>query len=148
MNMASTSYTGSQPQAGSRIVGGQKGEGPGPEVMAADSLEGDDVVNPAGEDLGEIKDIMIDVKSGRVAYAVLSKGGILGIGDKLFAIPWSALTLDADRKCFVLDVSKERMDKAPGFDKDHWPTMADMNWATQIHAYYGQPNYWEPPPEI
>ncbi len=146
--MASTTYTGSQPQAGARIVGGHKGEGPGPEVMAADTLEGDSVVNPAGEELGEIKDIMIDVKSGRVAYAVLSKGGVLGIGDKLFAIPWSALTLDADRKCFILDVSKERMDKAPGFDKDHWPSMADLNWATQIHSYYGQPNYWQPPPEV
>lgn len=146
--MASTSYTGSQATTGSRIVGGQKGEGPGPEVMAADTLEGDSVMNPAGETLGEIKDIMIDVKNGCVAYAVLSKGGILGFGDKLFAIPWSALTLDADRKCFILDVSKERMDKAPGFDKDHWPSMGDTNWATQVHAYYGQPNYWEPPPEV
>ena len=146
--MASTSYTGSQPQSGAGIVGGRKGEGPGPQVMAADTLEGDSVVNPAGEELGEIKDIMIDVRSGRVAYAVLSKGGILGIGDKLFAIPWSALTLDASRKCFVLDVSKERMDKAPGFDKDHWPAMADLSWATQIHSYYGTPNYWQPPPDI
>jgi sporulation protein YlmC with PRC-barrel domain len=145
--MASTSYTGSQTGT-SKIVGGTKGEGPGPEVMAADTLEGDSVMNPAGEELGDIKDIMIDVKSGRVAYAVLSKGGLLGFGDKLFAIPWSALTLDAARKCFILDVSKERMDKAPGFDKDHWPSMADMNWATQIHSYYDQPNYWEPPPEV
>lgn len=148
--MASTSYTGSQTGAGtgSRIVGGRTGEGPGPDMLTADTLEGDTVVNPAGEDLGEIKDIMLDVRSGRIAYAVLSSGGILGIGDKLFAIPWSALTLDADRKCFILDVSKERMEKAPGFDKDHWPKMADLNWATQIHSYYGQRNYWEPPPEV
>lgn len=146
--MASTTYTGSQPQSGARIVGGQKGKGPGPEVMAADTLEGDSVVTPTGEELGSIKDIMIDVSGGRVAYAVLSKGGILGVGDKLFAIPWSALTLDANRKCFILDVSKERMDKAPGFDKDHWPSMADFNWATEIHSYYGQPNYWQPPPDL
>ena len=143
--MASTSYTGSHPQSGARVVGGQKGDGPGPDIMAADTLKGDSVQNLAGEDLGKIKDIMIDVRSGRVAYAVLSKGGILGIGDKLFAIPWSALMLDATRKCFVLDVSKDLMDKAPGFDKDHWPAMADLSWATQIHTYYGQRDYWLPP---
>lgn len=146
--MASTTYTGSQPQSGARLVGGQKGEGPGPEVLAADTLEGDSVLNPTGEKLGEIKDIMIDVRSGQVAYAVLSRGGVLGIGDKLFAIPWGALTLDANRKCFILDVSEERLDKAPGFDKDHWPSMADSAWASQIHTYYGQRNYWQPSPDV
>jgi len=126
-----------------RIVGGDPmNEGPGPEIMAADTLEGDDVVNTKGEDLGNIKDIMIDVPSGRVAYAVLSSGGFLGLGDKLFAIPWSALTLDADRKCFVLDVDKEKLKNAPGFDKDHWPSMADPTWANEIHSYYGQRGYW------
>jgi len=146
--MGSTTYTGSQSQSGARIVGGKKGEGPGPEVMAANTLEGDSVVNADGEELGSIKDIMIDVSSGQVAYAVLSRGGILGIGDKLFAIPWTALTLDANRKCFILDVSKERMDEAPGFDKDNWPSMADLSWATQVHSYYGQANYWQPPPDV
>ncbi|MGE5469585.1 MAG: PRC-barrel domain-containing protein [Bacteroidota bacterium] len=145
--MASSTYTGSQPRTatGARVVGGSPGEGPGPDIMAADTLEGDSVVNPEGDDLGKIKEIMIDVASGQVAYAVLSSGGLLGIGDKLFAIPWSALTLDASRKCFVLDVSKERLNEAPGFDKDHWPSMADHTWASQIHAYYGQRNYWQPP---
>jgi len=82
------------------IVGGPKSNptGPGPQVMAQGTLEGNDVYNSAGEELGSIKDIMIDVPRGRVAYAVLSRGGVLGIGDKLFAIPWGALTLDADRK--------------------------------------------------
>ena len=86
---------------------------------------------------------MIDVRTGRVAYAVLSFGGILGMGEKLFAIPWSALTLDADQKCFVLDVPKERLEQAPGFDKDHWPSMADENWASQIYAFYNQSPYWQ-----
>src|SRR5687767_3366358 len=70
--------------------------GPGPEVMAARTLKGDKVVNMRGEDLGEIEDIMLDVQSGRIAYAVMSFGGVMGIGEKLFAIPWSALVLDAD----------------------------------------------------
>ena len=126
------------------IVGGDDptNAGPGPEVMAADTLVGDDVINGLGEDLGAITHIMIDVPSGRVAYAVLSAGGLLGVGDRLYAIPWNALTLDADRRCFVLDVSKDLLEKAPGFDKEHWPSMADLTWATEVHDYYGQPVYW------
>jgi sporulation protein YlmC with PRC-barrel domain len=129
------------------IVGGGNAywdnDGPGPRIMAADTLEGDKVVNAAGEDLGEITDIMIDVPSGRVAYAVLSFGGFLGMGDKLFAIPWQALQLDPENKCFILDVDRERLRSAPGFDKDHWPSMADQRWATDIHSYYGSRPYWE-----
>jgi sporulation protein YlmC with PRC-barrel domain len=117
--------------------------GPGPEVMAASDFEGEDVVNRQGETLGDIEEIMIDVRSGRIAYAVLSCGGFLGIGDKLFAIPWSALTLDTDNKQFVLDVDRDRLKNAPGFDKDHWPSMADQSWATQVHSYYGTRPYWE-----
>lgn len=129
---------------GARIVGGEQNiSGPGPQVMAADTLEGDDVVNAQGENLGEIEDIMIDVPSGRVAYAVLSFGGVMGVGDKLFAIPWSALMLDADRKCFVLDVDKEQLKNAPGFDKDHWPSMADRTWGEQVHTFYNRRPYWE-----
>jgi uncharacterized protein YrrD len=111
--------------------------------MAADTLEGDAVVNTEGEDLGKIRDIMLDVRTGRVAYVVLASGGFLGVGNKLFAVPWSALTLDADRKCFVLDVQKERLETAPGFDKDHWPTMADPAWASQVHTFYNARPYWE-----
>lgn len=112
--------------------------------MAADTLEGDTVVNSQDEKLGEITDIMIDVQSGQVAYAVLSCGGFMGIGDKLFAIPWGALTLDADQKQFILDIDKERLKAAPGFDKDHWPSMADSRWANEVHDYYGQRKYWIP----
>lgn len=142
--MASSTFSGSGMSGNqAQVVGGEANtSGPGPEIMAADTLEGDDVVNTKGEDLGNIKDIMIDVPSGRVAYAVLSSGGFLGIGDKLFAIPWSALTLDADRKCFILDVDKETLKNAPGFDKDHWPSMADPTWAQEVHDYYGQRGYW------
>jgi hypothetical protein len=110
--------------------------------MAASTLEGNSVVNGEGVDLGEIKEIMIDVPSGSVAYAVLSTGGLLGIGDKLFAIPWAALTLDTDRECFVLDIDAERLEAAPGFDKDHWPSTADPAWANAVHAYHGQRDDW------
>ena len=116
--------------------------GPGPDVMDANTLAGDDVVNAAGEDLGKIKAIMLDVAHGRVAYAVLSFGGFLGAGDKLFAIPWTALKLDPANKRFVLDTSKERLEVASGFDKDHWPRMADRDWAIELHNFYDIEPYW------
>ena len=117
--------------------------GPGPEVMDAATLIGDKVVNAEGESLGEIEAIMLDVRSGRIAYAVLSFGGFLGIGSKLFAIPWNALTLDAKEQRFVLNVSKEKLENAEGFDKDRWPSMADTAWATRVHEYYEVVPYWE-----
>jgi sporulation protein YlmC with PRC-barrel domain len=117
--------------------------GPGPEVMAASTLEGDKVVNAEGDELGKITDIMLDVPSGKIAYAVLSFGGFLGVGDKLFAIPWQALTLDAENKDFILDVDTDKLKAAPGFDKDHWPSMAQDEWALKVHSYYGVDPYWQ-----
>lgn len=111
--------------------------GPGPHLMGADTLIGNDVYNQDDEDLGDIKEIMLDVSSGEIAYAVMSFGGFLGMGEKLFAVPWSALTLDTEHKRFVLNANKERLENAPGFDKDQWPDMADPEWAKEIHAYYG-----------
>ena len=111
--------------------------GPGPALMGADTLIGDSVVNAADEDLGDIKEIMLDMQTGQVAYAVLSFGGFLGMGDKLFAVPWQALHLDTVNKRFVLDIEKERLQTAPGFDKDAWPDMADAQWAQHIHTFYG-----------
>lgn len=117
------------------------GEGPGPRLMGADTLIGEDVYNHKDEDLGDIKEIMIDMNTGRVAYAVLSFGGFLGIADKLFAVPWSGLKLDTENKRFILNVDKERLESAPGFDKDHWPDMADPTWQNTINSYYGTKSY-------
>ncbi|KFI23666.1 PRC-barrel domain-containing protein [Nitrosococcus oceani] len=140
MNTPITTPGSDQP----RVIGGEDNtSGPGPYLMTANSLENNEVFNLEGEELGKIKDIMIDVPKGRVAYAVLSFGGILGVGDKLFAVPWSALTLDADEKCFVLRVNKEVLENDPGFDKDHWPSMADQRWASDVHSRYGARPYWE-----
>ena len=97
--------------------------------MTAATLTGNTVVNTADETLGKIEEIMLDVPGGRIAYAVMSSGGFLGLGEKLFAIPWGALTLDTNRECFVLDARAETFENAPGFDKDHWPTQAgDLQW--------------------
>jgi sporulation protein YlmC with PRC-barrel domain len=130
--------------AGAEIVGSGVGEGPGPEVMAADSLEGNQVVTSDGEDVGKISDIMLDVRGGRIAYAVLSEGGFLGMGATLHAIPWSALTLDTDAKCFRVDIVAQQLKDDAGFDKDHWPSMADPAWGTQLHQYYNRQPYWMP----
>lgn len=111
--------------------------GPGPHLMGADTLIGNEVVNQNDENVGEIKEIMLEVQTGRVSYAVLSFGGFLGMGEKLFAVPWSALKLDTENKRFVLNVDKERLSEAPGFDKGKWPNMADPAWSSTIHSYYG-----------
>ena len=138
--------TGSASREGARIVGTNHLDdhsGPGPEIMAASSFEGENVVNNQGETVGEIEEIMLDVRSGRIAYAVMSVGGFLGIGEKYFAVPWRAFTMDTDNHRFILDVDKERLNNAPGFDKDHWPSMGDQSWAMQVHTYYSTRPYWE-----
>ena len=112
-------------------------------VLSASTLAGDSVKNLAGEDLGSVDEIMIDIPSGQVAYAVVSFGGVLGLGNKLFAVPWNALTVDEDEKCFVLDVDKQTLETAPGFDKDNWPDMADTTWGANIYRHYGTNPYWE-----
>jgi sporulation protein YlmC with PRC-barrel domain len=121
------------------------GDGPGLGIMSAHAFEGDTVVNLEGEDLGKILSIMLDVPRGQVAYAVLSFGGFLGMGNKLFAVPWPELAFDTDRKCFVLDVDKELLERAPGFDKDHWPSLADLNFAVSIHWALCETSRWHAP---
>ncbi|HXR75252.1 MAG TPA: PRC-barrel domain-containing protein [Bryobacteraceae bacterium] len=112
-------------------------------VLSASTLAGDSVKNSAGDDLGKVDQIMIDIPTGRVAYAVLSFGGFLRMGNKLFAVPWDVLKVDEDQKCFILDVEKSKLESAPGFDKDNWPDMADQSWGREIYSYYGRRPYWE-----
>lgn len=115
-----------------------------PNVLSATTMINDDVKNAKGEDLGNIKELMLDVDSGRIAYAVLSFGGFLGLGDKLFAIPWDALSIDIDDESFILNVSKEKLENAPGFDKDNWPNAStyESGWLMEVYDYYGYPPYW------
>ena len=113
-----------------------------PTVIAADTLTGDKVVNFQKEDLGKIEHLMIDLESGRIAYAVLSFGGFLGMGDKLFAIPWTSLKVDTVEHRFILNVDKGLLKAAPGFDKEHWPDMADRTWGAKVYTYYAAKPYW------
>jgi len=114
-----------------------------PNVLSSSSICTDRVKNAAGEDLGKIEDLMIDLHSGRIAYAVLTFGGFLKMGNKLFAIPWEALTLDTVKKEFILHVDKSRLENATGFDKDNWPNMADPTFGSTLYRHYGFKPYWE-----
>ena len=96
-----------------------------PPVPKASMIIGSSVVNPEGDNLGKIEDLVIDPMSGRIQYAALSHGAILGLGGKLFAISWDALELNPDGKTYILNVSREQLENAPGFDKNQWPTRAD-----------------------
>ncbi|EGM77354.1 PRC-barrel protein [Rheinheimera sp. A13L] len=115
-------------------------QGPGPSLMGAETLIGNDVYNHHEEQVGDIKELMLDMKDGKVSYAVLSFGSFLGMGEKLFAVPWNALILDTENKRFKLDIDKDRLENAPGFDKDNWPDMADNTWRELIHSYYNRTN--------
>lgn len=112
-------------------------------VLSASNISGTRVMNPAGEDLGKIEDLMLDLDQGRVAYAVLSFGGFMGMGDKLFAIPFQALKQDGSNNRLILNVDKDKLKNAPGFDKDNWPSTADRTWGSQIHSHYGYKPYWQ-----
>ena len=114
-----------------------------PLVLSSSSICSDHVRNAAGEDLGKIEDLMIDLHTGRIAYAVLSFGGFLKMGNKLFAIPWEALTVDTIKKEFVLRVDKTRLENATGFDKANWPDMADPAFGSTLYQHYGLKPYWE-----
>ena len=119
-------------------------DGPGPHLMGADTLIGTNVFIHEGLNLGDIKEIMLDMRTGGVSYAVLEFGGFLGLGAKLFAVPWSALTLDTVYKRFIVNMTKVQLEKAPGFDKDDWPDMADPMWEQGIHDFYGTKPYSRP----
>jgi sporulation protein YlmC with PRC-barrel domain len=108
-----------------------------PRVLSATTIIGDRVRNSAGEDLGTIEELVIDIENGRVAYAVLSFGGFPGLGDKLFAIPWQALRMVTDEHRFVLAVDLSVLEHAPGFDKRNWPDMSDPMFHHTIHRHYG-----------
>jgi len=108
-------------------------------LFRAQDLIGMKVFNTKGEDLGKVDDLVIDAPSGKIRYAALSHGGFLGMGDKLFAVPWDQFKLTRDvaknRVDLVLNVNRETLENAPGFNKSSWPTMANSDWQ-HIDQYY------------
>jgi len=114
-----------------------------PNVLSTAAILGDSVVNRTGENLGKIEELMLDLEKGRVAYAILSFGGFLGMGEKLFAIPFEALKLDPSREHFTLDVDKDKLKNAPGFDRNHPPQASDRTWGAEVYKFYGYKPYWQ-----
>lgn len=109
-------------------------------LISADKVEGTDVYNKNGDHLGEVEDIMIDKLSGKVAYAVLSFGGFLGIGEERRAIPWSVLHYDTSKDGYVMSASDDIIRQTPSFKSDR--DIHDREWGTRLHSHYGVPPYW------
>jgi len=111
-------------------------------VFKSADIIGLPVRNKAGEDLGKIDDFVVDMKTGEVRYAALSFGGFAGFGSKLFAVPFGSMTFmlgepnKANSRHFVFDVTKEQLDRAPGFDSSNWPNVADSKWGEAIDKHY------------
>ncbi|KTD52577.1 PRC-barrel domain protein [Legionella quinlivanii] len=105
-------------------------------VVKASEVSGVKVKNNAGEYLGDINEVVLDKISGRVNYLVLDFGGFMGFGNKFFAIPWHLFNYNKEDDCFVLQIEKERLKNAPGFDKDNWPNFADSSFASSLEKYY------------
>ncbi len=101
--------------------------------LTATSIIGDHVENNAGENLGEIKEIMLNVTTGTIRYLVVEFGGFLGMGEKYFAIPYKILKLNPKKRVFILNQKRETLEKAPGFDRDHWP---DTNMHSKMVDFY------------
>jgi sporulation protein YlmC with PRC-barrel domain len=111
-----------------------------PVILSMNILTGHKVQNPAGEDLGKIDDLVLDRRSGRVLYAVLSVGKFLGIRDRLVAVPWKSLRQKGKQKTFILNVDKETLLHAPYFDKEHWHDMSFPEWRERTETYFaGRP---------
>jgi sporulation protein YlmC with PRC-barrel domain len=120
---------------------------PGPRrdavLLATTDLYRDNVYDLAGKFLGEIEELVLDIHSGHVAYAIMAVGGFLGMGQKMIAIPWSAVTIDRVYQRCVVNIDLERLIDAPSLDGDFLPRMADPRWAKQVHAYFGCKPNWE-----
>ncbi len=117
-------------------------EAPGP-LVGAGEFKGRKVVNRLDEPLGEIQDLLIDVQGGRIAYALMAAGGVLGIGERHFPLPWTALTPDGERRCFVLDASRSAFDSAPMLPKDRAGAGLAIDWHENVHRFYGARPYWD-----
>jgi len=112
-------------------------------LAAASTLLGHPVLKARGVEVGHIEEIMLDLKSGQIAWAVLSFSGFPGNGNKRFPVPWDALQIDPGERNFVLDVDRKTLEGAPEFDEHNWPDMADPAFGRFVHDYYDATPYWQ-----
>jgi sporulation protein YlmC with PRC-barrel domain len=114
-----------------------------PVVMRAGDIADASVRNPRGEEIGTIKDVVIDLYDGCIAYAALAVGGFMGLGENLYAIPWAAFKYNASDNVFILDISKERLENAPSFKDESWPAATDRDWLIGMYTHFGYKVPWE-----
>jgi sporulation protein YlmC with PRC-barrel domain len=115
---------------------------PGQRLVAASNLLGDRIVDGDNRTLGTLCDVLIDAERGCIAYAVMASGGFMGLGERMYAIPWKALSRDGGRRCYVLCGSQATLAGAPVFDREHWPSEPDLQWHERVHRYYKATPYW------
>jgi sporulation protein YlmC with PRC-barrel domain len=110
-----------------------------PALIAADKVNGTTVYNTNAEEIGTIDKVMIDKRSGQVTYAVMSFGGFLGLGEDYRPVPWQALSYDTQKDGYVVQLTREQLEGAPHFDRDHEPDWEDKSFGSEVHDYYGFP---------
>jgi sporulation protein YlmC with PRC-barrel domain len=118
---------------------------PAGKLIAAHKVQGASVYNTALEKLGTVEDIMIDKASGRIAYAVLSFGGFLGIGDRYHPLPWEKLNYNAELGGYVVDIDRETLEGAPSYSNTKTAAWDDDAWGRDVYAHYGVPPFWDVP---
>ena len=115
----------------------------GKPLIESDRVEGTTVYGPTGNNVGSIKRLMIEKLSGRVAYAVMSFGGFLGMGEEEHAVPWNKLTYDTGLGGYRTDITEEQLRKAPGFSRDRNYEWTDRNQERELHDYWSSRYYWD-----
>jgi len=119
---------------------------PSGKLIAAQKVQGTSVYNPALEKLGTVEDIMIDKASGRIAYAVLSFGGFLGIGDRFYPLPWEKLNYNTEFGGYVIDIDRSTLEGAPSYTDEKAAAWDNDDWGRHVYAHYGVPPFWDTMP--
>jgi sporulation protein YlmC with PRC-barrel domain len=139
--LATTGFAQETKRPGAGGMTGEPAEGQRINAFMVEKIIGSKVINLKGETLGRIENLVVDIDTGRILYAVLESGGFLGIGDKLLPVPWQSLAALPSEGIFFLNQSKEEMGKAPSFDKNNLPNITDMRWGEGIFRHYGVTGY-------
>lgn len=105
----------------------------------ASDLLGKDLKSDNGQKLGEISDLVVG-SDGRLNYAVVSRGGMMGVGDRLIPVPWNAIHTGSKDDGFMINIDEKKFSSAPSFTKDEWGKLADPRWEKDVYGYYGEPS--------
>jgi sporulation protein YlmC with PRC-barrel domain len=125
-----------------RIIGGHKEGDIVTEIIGSSALLEHPIINAVGESLGQIREVLVDIGAGRVAYAIVELTGSVSANDKFYVVPWAALTLDAANRCFILNVDKRRLKDAPCFGREQWPHLTTTEWSKAVDSFYSAEPFW------